>query len=95
VVRIDRSSRCDRIVPETRWSGTARAVSHARNHEQPVETLNILGIRSSRIGAARKKCSYLLVEVNGVTRRNGRIAPTVILNQLATVVAECAQIGIV
>ena len=96
VVRIERSNirfRC--IVPETYWSRAARAVSHARHHEQPVETLNILGIRSTWIWAACKERCHLFVEVDGITRRNGRITPAVILDQLAAASPKSAQVGIV
>src|SRR2546427_5966822 len=59
---------------------TASAMTHAGHHEQPIRALNLL--------LAAETLSDPLVVLHAVARRDLRIAPAVVLQQLSAAVEE-------
>lgn len=72
----------------------AAAMPHAGNHEQPVKIVDrSLGMRAP-VRVLRHERLHQLVIIDGILPRNCRVAPAVILDELAVARAKRAQIGI-
>src|SRR5271165_6468374 len=83
-----------RTVSKAVCSHTAAAVPHPRNHEETIELLRAAGRLMSRIRVFVEKRADTVVVSYRAERRNCRVAPTVILNQLSSIRAEASEIRI-
>src|SRR5579863_9719029 len=83
-----------RTISKSVRAHTAAAVPHPRNHEQTIKLLRAAGRLMSRIRKFVEKRADTVVVSNRAERRNCRIAPTVILNQLSSIRAETSEIRI-
>src|SRR5262249_26904462 len=75
-------------------SDAARTVTHARHHKQPVKVGHRRRFAMSG-PIPRQKLRHFFVVIDRAERWNRRVAPAVVLNQLASAVSEGSEIGIV
>src|ERR1017187_187948 len=81
-------------VRKVRGTLATAAVLHPRDHEEPVKGLDRGSAIGARVGIVAKKGTHLLVVVDRIPGSDGRILPAVVLNQLAAVSPETAQVRV-
>src|SRR5688572_210040 len=80
-------------IAETTWADPARAMSHAGNQKQAIETVDFR-VLASGVGEALEERTHALVIVDRTNRRDRCIAPAMMLNQFAAIRAKRTQIRV-
>src|SRR5262249_7658441 len=93
VIRVGRCVRYSGVA-KVIGSQTSSAVSHSGHHEQAVE-ISYRPRLGARLRVSRQKRVDLPIVENGAERRNSRVTPTMVLNELAAARPKGPQIRVV